>query len=207
MAGSRTFWDKAAAGYAKSPIKDEASYERTLARTRAHLSRDDDVLELGCGTGTTALKLADGARHILATDISAKMIEIAESKAREQSISNVEFVVATADDVRLDGRTFDAVLAFNMLHLLDDLEATLQRVAVLVRPGGLFISKTVCLAGQRWYMKPMVSVMQAFGKAPYVRFLGIDELDGAVENAGFEIIETGVDPGKMSRRFIVARRR
>jgi len=207
IADSRTFWDKAAPGYAKSPIKDEASYEKTLVRTRAHFSRDDDVLELGCGTGTTALKLADDARHILATDISAKMIEIAQAKARDQSIANVEFVTATADDRDLDGRTFDAVLAFNVLHLLDDLDATLRRIAVLVRPGGLFISKTVCLAGQRWYMKPMVSVMQAFGKAPYVRFLGLDELDQAIASAGFDIIETADDPGKLPRRFIVARRR
>lgn len=201
------FWDNAAPKYAKSPIKDQQSYEKTLERTRAHLSSDDNVLEIGCGTGTTALKLADAAGHILASDISPKMIEIAEGKARHQAITNVNFLAAAADDPRLDGRAFDAVLAFNVLHLLKDLDTTLKRIAALVKPGGLFISKTVCLGGARWYMKPMISVMQAFGKAPYVRFLANDELDALIEAADFEIIEASDDPGKFPRRFVIARRR
>ena len=50
--------------YAKSPIKDVPAYEYTLGRTRSYLKPTDAVLELGCGTGGTALKLADAVAHL-----------------------------------------------------------------------------------------------------------------------------------------------
>ena len=203
---SAHFWDKIAPGYAKKPVKDQASYETTLERTRARLSSNDAVLEIGCGTGTTALKLADACGYILATDISPQMIRIAEEKAREAQIANVDFLAATVEDTRLDGRSFDAVLAFNLLHLVENLDETLTRVASLVEPGGLLISKTVCLEGQGWYFKPMIWIMQTFGKAPYVSFLTIEELERAIEATGFEILETGDYPAKPPSRFIVARK-
>jgi ubiquinone/menaquinone biosynthesis C-methylase UbiE len=72
------FWDRTSRKYAKSKIADRAGYERTLERTRALLGPNVRVLELGCGTGTTALRLARDAQSYLATDISAEMIAIAE---------------------------------------------------------------------------------------------------------------------------------
>ncbi|MBX9775787.1 MAG: hypothetical protein K2Y71_15505 [Xanthobacteraceae bacterium] len=52
------FWNRAARKYAADPITDLTGYERTLARTRGLLRSSDIVMELGCGTGTTTLKLA-----------------------------------------------------------------------------------------------------------------------------------------------------
>jgi ubiquinone/menaquinone biosynthesis C-methylase UbiE len=208
MASARNtrFWDKSAPRYAKQPVKDMASYETALDRTRAYLAGDDEVLEIGCGTGTTALKLAPNVRRITASDVSPVMIEIAEGKARDESASNADFFSGTVADTRLDGRTFDAVLAFNLLHLVDDLPATLARVAALVEPGGYFIAKTVCLDGQGWYFKPMIRLMQAVRKAPFVAFLTIDGLERAVRDAGFEIVESGDYPANPPSRFIVARK-
>ena len=197
------FWDKIAPGYAKQPIKDVASYEKTLERTRAYLGRNDEVLEIGCGTGTTALRLAPDVRRITASDVSPVMIEIAEGKARDERAANIDFFAGTVDDRRFDGRTFDAVLAFSLLHLVGDLPATLARVAALVKPGGHFVSKTVYLEGQGWYFKPMIRVMQAVGKAPFVAFLSRDGLEQAIRDAGFEIVETEDYPARPPRRFIV----
>ena len=79
-ANDARFWDRTSRKYAASAILDRAGYERTLDRTRALLGSGDRVLELGCGTGTTALLLADDVQHYLATDISAGMIAIANEK-------------------------------------------------------------------------------------------------------------------------------
>ena len=49
------FWDRHAKGYAKRPVPDEAAYQRKLKMTQDYLTPDMEVLELGCGTGTTAL--------------------------------------------------------------------------------------------------------------------------------------------------------
>ena len=91
MADTACFWDKIAEKYAKRPVADQSAYERKLATTRRYLRADMEVLEFGCGTGATALHHAPFVKHIRATDISGKMIEIARSKAEAQGVTNVTF--------------------------------------------------------------------------------------------------------------------
>ena len=97
MTQTAPFWDRLAERYAAQPVKDQDSYEKTLNRVRAHLTPKDQVLELGCGTGSTALTLSDAAGHIHATDISSGMIEIANRKAVAAGVTNVSFGQADAD--------------------------------------------------------------------------------------------------------------
>ncbi|KZY48871.1 hypothetical protein A3731_27110, partial [Roseovarius sp. HI0049] len=201
MIAAQDFWDKAAQGYARSPVRDEAAYATTLDRVRAHLAPADHVLELGCGTGTTALKLADAVAHITATDISGEMVRIGQEKAAAEAITNVTFLRGAPGDAALAQHgPYDVVTAFNLLHLIDDLPGYLARVAPLVKPGGLFISKSVCRpdpgeAGFKFRaIRLILPVMQALGKAPYVAFRPIPALEAEIEAAGFTIGETGNYP-------------
>jgi len=139
------FWDRAARKYAKSKIADPGGYERTLERTRTLLKPDDRVLELGCGTGTTALRLAATVRSYLGTDISAEMIAIADEKHAASNIPGLTFRRATADTLSAQDTQFDAILAFNYLHLVRNLTDTLRRIHDMLASGGLFISKTPCV--------------------------------------------------------------
>ena len=91
------FWNKRADNYAKRPVSDEATYEKKLDITREYFRPDMEVLELGCGTGSTALAHAPYVKHILATDLSTRMIEIARDKAKAAGIDNVTFAAASAD--------------------------------------------------------------------------------------------------------------
>jgi ubiquinone/menaquinone biosynthesis C-methylase UbiE len=209
---SATFWDRAAAKYARQPIANMASYEYTLGRTRGYLAATDRVLEIGCGTGSTALALADAAGHYTATDISPEMIAIARAKPEAARTDNLRFLTCEADDPRLTDDPFDAVLAFNVLHLVPDLEATLAHVAAATRPGGLFISKTFCMPSRKLpfklrAIKLLLPLMQAIGKAPEVAFFSVAELERAVIAAGFEIIESGNYTNDELRRYLAARRK
>jgi 2-polyprenyl-3-methyl-5-hydroxy-6-metoxy-1,4-benzoquinol methylase len=200
------FWDRLATGYAKKPVPDEAAYEKTLERVRAHLAPNAHVLELGCGTGTTALKLAASAREILATDYSAKMLAIAEAKARAEGVSNVSFRRCTLDDQALGRESFDVVMGMNLFHLLDDIPARFRRIHELVRPGGLFISKTPCIGDQGFFMRLVLPVLRAVGIAPYVNFVTERSLTADIVGAGFAIEETGMYPKKGRCYFVVARK-
>ena len=202
-----TFWDRIAPRYAKSAMSDPAGYEATLARTISHLHPDDDVLEIGCGTGSTALRLAPHVRSLTGTDVSPAMIEIAREKAWNEGPGNLTFAVADAATARR--RTFDAVLAHNLLHLVPDLDAALAAAAAQVRPGGLLIAKTPCLGGnglKTLAVRAMVGAMALAGKAPPVRFFGVPALERAVARAGFETVERLVQPGFAPRLYLVARR-
>ncbi|MEM9169064.1 MAG: class I SAM-dependent methyltransferase [Pseudomonadota bacterium] len=206
MPNARSFWDKAARKYAAAPIRDEESYAKTLERVRARLAPTDRVLELGCGTGTTAMKLADTAAHITATDVSDEMIAIANEKKAAAGLVNVDFAVAGVGAAPA-GR-FDAVLAFNLFHLVDDMPAALAAVRERVAEGGYFISKTPCLAEKKGFLKPVIALMKWIGKAPpTVAFLTIAAVDDAIEAAGFDIVETADLPVDFPSRFVVARRR
>src|SRR5690606_14167253 len=83
-ASKARFWNRIARKYARDPIADLAGYERTLQRVQALLSKKHEVLEIGCGTGTTALRLAPATRRLVATDISEQMIAIAGEKLASQ---------------------------------------------------------------------------------------------------------------------------
>ncbi|WP_048648174.1 class I SAM-dependent methyltransferase [Nitratireductor soli] len=205
------FWDRTSRRYARSAVADAAGYERTLERTAALLGADDRVLELGCGTGTTALRLAGGVRRYLATDISAKMIGIAEGRSSASGGGPAPaFRVATAEELATEAERFDAVLGFNYLHLVRDLAGTLRSIHALLAEEGIFVSKTPCLRDMnpllRWVLLP---AMRAVGMAPHVTVFRLEELHAHLEEAGFEIraVEWHATRGGDDRPFIVARRR
>lgn len=189
MTATDAFWDKIAESYAKRPVQNVENYEDTLARTRGYLGADAQVLELGCGTGTTALKLAPDLGHITATDFAPGMLAVAERRKAEADAQNVTFAQARAGD-RWPEAGFDAVLAFNLLHLLRDIPATLAEAHAALKPGGVFISKTATLAEGPFFMGPMIKVMQFFNRAPFVARLSGAGLEGMIRAAGFEIVQT-----------------
>lgn len=205
------FWDKTARKYAASPIDDEAGFERTLARTRALIAPGARALELGCGTGTAALRLADATVSYLATDISARMIAIAQeklAKARQNGLNGrLSFRQATADTLALENARYDNVLAFNYLHLAGNLPAVLGRIRILLAPGGLFISKTPCVGDMNPLIRLAIPLMRLVGKAPSVTIFSAASLEEAIGAAGFEILENERHGSKKSdiRPFIVAR--
>jgi ubiquinone/menaquinone biosynthesis C-methylase UbiE len=203
------FWDRAARKYARDPIKDMAGYERTLERTRHYLTGTETAYEFGCGTGTTALRLAPFVGRIVATDISPEMIAIAREKAESQGSANATFEVGTPDTAPWPDGTFDIAFAFNVLHLMAGWEAALKRVHRLLKPGGLFISKTPSLKEMNPLIRLAIPVMQMIGEAPYVAVLSATELENAITAAGFDIVERGrhASRGRDARPFLVARRR
>ena len=199
------FWDKAAAKYAKSPIADQASYERKLEVTRQYLRPDMNVLEFGCGTGSTALLHAPSVRNILATDFSPKMIEIAKAKLPESGIRNVTFAVGTLDDLDEPQGSFDAVMGMSVLHLLADPKAAIERVHDLLKPGGVFISSTACIADMALPIRLALPAGRLFGLVPLVAVFTQAELIANMKAAGFAI-EHHWTPGKGKAVFVVARK-
>jgi ubiquinone/menaquinone biosynthesis C-methylase UbiE len=157
------FWEKIAERYSKQPVADEAAYEKKLQVTRKYFRLDMEVLEFGCGTGSTAIAHAPYVKHIQAIDISSKMIEIAQDKADSDNVKNVSFVRSTIDEFSVSDQTFDAVLGLSILHLLDNKEEVIVKVHKMLKPGGIFITNTVCIGNFMKFLKFILPVGKIFG--------------------------------------------
>ena len=202
---TETFWDKIAPKYAKKHVADQAAYEAKLDRVRALLRAEDRVLEIGCGTGSTALSLAPAVSEITATDISRKMIAIAEDKRAAAGVNNAEFLQADATEIFPEA-PFDVVTAFSLLHLVDDVPAVLDAAFAQLKPGGFFISKTVCLGDAHFGLRLFVGALGALRLAPQVTTLRKAEISRALVAAGFDLVECRYFGKGCLNPFIVAQR-
>jgi len=205
MEVSPRFWDKVADKYSRRPIADEASYQEKLRKSQSYFRPDIELLEFGCGTGGTAIIHAPHVKHIRAIDISPKMIEIAKSKAEAAGVENVEFEVQTIEELDAPDGSFDAILGLSIMHLVKDKDAVLRKVFRLLKPGGVFISSTVCMGDLAMLIPYVVPIMQFFGLAPFVAFFNREELLESIKAAGFDI-DYEWRPGKRKAVFIVARK-
>lgn len=110
----------------------------------------EHVLDAGCGTGSTAVRLA-GAHGCRVTGVTLSPVEVQRAR-RLADRSGVAHTV----DVRLgdyhhldhDDETFDAVLAQESLQNAEDLDAALRELFRVTRPGGRLTVADLTLAGE-----------------------------------------------------------
>lgn len=200
------FWDRIADRYAASPVKDEAAYEAKLAMTREWLTPDARVVELGCGTGSTAIRHAPYAGRILATDVSERMIEIARDKAATLGLDNILFETTPVEALSVPDNSLDMVMAHSILHLVDDRDAVLAMVHRWLKPGGTLVTSTPCLSDMMpWlrFVAPVARLARLF--PPTLRFFTQEALVASIEAQGFKI-EQRYQPGDKAAIFLVARK-
>lgn len=96
------------------------------------------VLELGCGTGEDAARLAQAGIDVVATDPSVRMLEVARTKLRARGHEHrVEFYCARMEDVprRLSGERFSGVVSnFGALNCIKDVPALARDLADICAP-------------------------------------------------------------------------
>jgi len=200
------FWNKLADKYARRPISDEAAYQKKLEVTREYFQPDMEVLEIGCGSGTTAIAHAPFVGHIRATDLSPRMVEIAQDKAKAAGIDNVTFEALSVDALDVPGASIDVVMAHNILHLLDDKERAIADIHTMLKPGGVFVTSTPCIGDMMLPIRLIVPVGRLLRLIPPVKVFSVTELKDSLENAGFEI-DYEWQPTKSAAAFIICRKR
>jgi len=100
-----------------------------------------DILDVGCGLGTLAIKIANANPDALVhgIDLLDSVIEQCRFNARVEGVNNTKFVAASAYELPFEDRYFDAVTCFFMLHHLDDISRALKDIKRILKPtGGVF---------------------------------------------------------------------
>jgi 2-polyprenyl-3-methyl-5-hydroxy-6-metoxy-1,4-benzoquinol methylase len=205
MNKSEKFWDKSASKFDQKGKKDEQTYNEIIDRTKKYLKTSDTVLDFGCGTGLVSNEIAGNVKFIQAIDISSKMIEIAKNKADNRKIQNVGYSHSTIFDERYKSGSFDVILAFYILHLLNDNQNAVQRINDLLKPGGLIISVIPCI-GEKIFLNVSLSILSKIGLVPNIKSFKTRELEDLFSRANFQTIENESLHQDIPQCFIVAKK-
>ena len=93
------------------------------------------ALDIGCGSGILAFELAQYYDNVVAVDLSAKMLAIANQK---RSAPNIEYIQMDASQLALD-RQFDLIVSAATFHHLPDLPAALNAIKKMLNPHGKIV--------------------------------------------------------------------
>jgi len=202
-------WNRFAKRFEKSPVSDEGIYQEKLRITREYFTPESNVLEIGCGTGTTAVAHAPFVNHIDAMDVADKMLEFGREKAAQADVKNVTFIRADISSFAIPDKKYDVIMGHSILHLLDDKEMVIRKVFDMLKPGGFFISSTLVTVKKRPILAAVMGAVLKIGKAtgllPLVRLFSVDELVQSITSAGFEINHNWL-PDKSDALFLVAKK-
>jgi ubiquinone/menaquinone biosynthesis C-methylase UbiE len=131
-------YDAAADHFDDEPLSFwEQIGRRTVAALR--LPAGARVLDVGCGTGASALPAAQAVGpqgSVLGVDLAARLLERARGKATARGLTNVEFRLADMTALRYPDGHFDAVVSVFSIFFVPDMEGLVRELWRMVRPGG-----------------------------------------------------------------------
>lgn len=186
------FWDMAAKN--SDAFAENEGLKKHEARRNEILGKyfpgQNRILDYGCGTGTLALRLAGMAREVDGIDFAAGMVAAAQAKAQERGAANIRFMQATIFDERLEKGSYDAVLAWGILHLVDDRERVMERIHELLAPEGVLVSATECMGEKKTAITSLLAFLMKIGIFPIaLEFFTVADLEGSITGAGFRLVE------------------
>jgi ubiquinone/menaquinone biosynthesis C-methylase UbiE len=158
-------------------------------------------LDLGCGTGSLAVKLAAKGNEVVGVDISTDMIAIARRKAMDAGVqSRLQFLVASIEDLPSMPSKFDfACSTFGAFNHVKSLSGALRGLNhILSSRGWLFFSLANKLSIHETRTESHEEMtdwkrleMNEIRKAVWTRFYTRNEVETAVRESGFRIVNVG----------------
>ncbi len=128
------------------------------------------IADLGCGTGTLSLLLADAGYAVDGVDFSPAMVRLAEAKAGDRA--DVTFVRADAAEPPLERAAYDVVLSRHVLWAMPEPAAALGRWIDLLGPGGrLVLVEGSWSSGAGLTAAETVALVEATGRHADLRML------------------------------------
>lgn len=150
-----------------------------------------EVIEFGCGIGYFTKIIAKNAEHIIATDVSEEMLEIAKRELKDYR--NISFQVADCKTTNFPDKKFDTVLMVNLLHVIKNPTQALKESYRILKLEGLLIAVDLTGYGMKKFemLKLGFRYLRKIGKPPKgaKNNLTPEIVKSLAENAGFRIEE------------------
>lgn len=141
----RIRWDEDARTYHELQRSRFGSlYDQIIRRTCANLRAENEVVEIGCGSGLVTFGVAPSVQRIKAYDISEKMLTVARLEASRQHFDNIEFLQGDGYQLPEGDSSFDVALCFYVLDIVEQPEIVLNEAYRVLKKNGILISVTDC---------------------------------------------------------------
>ena len=187
---SRRFWDRRSRIYDAQVIPEyKGTYKKIVKRSAHFLSQEDRILEIGCGTGNATIPLAGYVKKITAIDTSREMLDKAKEKMEKSGKSNIQFLKKDIMELEEKAGSYDAVAAYNVLLYMKNQDEVLKKIHDLLKPGGIFISATDCLARNFSLDSAEKFWKSKLGLMPYTSFETPIGLMRKIQKHGFLVLE------------------
>ena len=207
MRNPERFWDRIAKNYDKRSDKKQERLLETIENIKRHLGPEDRVLDFACGTGEKALGVSDRVQSIRGIDLSREMIEKASAKATDRQIENAQFSQTSLFDATLKPGSYDAIMAFYVLHLVDDPAQVLERICELLKPDSRLICETPCLGESSAVVGWLIALVGKLGVLPKVHCFRIANLKSMITSAAsFQLVESECVNQNQTHLFVVAKK-
>jgi ubiquinone/menaquinone biosynthesis C-methylase UbiE len=163
-----------------------------------------DVIEFGCGTGYFTKAIARNASHVMATDLSDEMLEVARTRLR--GLQNVTIQKADCGNAAFPAERFDSVFMANLIHIVDRPSWCLQESYRILQTGGSLI--VVDFTGYRMSfsskMKLVFRYLRRWGLPPRHgrNDVSPDGLVFLVEGAGFRVEDVQLIEGGSNALYL-----
>ena len=183
-------WEKLADVYDKDALTAGVAYPAIIEKVDNALNPDDELLDVGSGTGTMDAHVAPLVRRLTCSDVSAEML--GKTQDRLAGFDNVEYRIEDAKSLSFDDCTFDAVLCCNMLHQMPDPELALGEMLRVLRPGGRLLAITVTSGDVSLSGNGHIDIqfLLRFGRPPALRSFRLSTFYNIVTSSGFRVSET-----------------
>jgi ABC-2 type transport system ATP-binding protein len=146
------------------------------------------VIEFGCGAGYFTKVIAQNAKHVIATDLSNEMLEVARVQLKD--IRNVTVQKDDCESSCFPSGRFDTVFMANVVHTIERPDKALREGHRILREGGLLLLTCYTDYGTNWFDKLNLALryFRKFGMPlSYYRNYSPAELVRIVENEGFQV--------------------
>ncbi len=142
------------------------------------------VLDLGCGGGHVSYRAAPHVGHVVACDVTQRMLEVVAATAAERGLANISVQQAAAEQLPFPDACFDVVLSRFTTHHWQNMEAGLRQARRVLKAGGRGVFVDIITPADQ-VLDTHLQAIELLRDASHVRNYSVAEWFAALTRSGF----------------------